>query len=176
MLTVTDIMTRDVVTIRSSVKVVQAIALMQERQVPSLIVERETETGAYGILTERDIVYNVTAKCADPCKLMVGEIMTSPCTTVESNFSLPVLAKRLAETGIQRAPVVENNQLLGVVSVSDIIMKSNIEAVCLPENLSQKVEEAIRHRRLGWNEESDLVDESAAMKEVLKELQVDTVS
>ncbi|NJM97649.1 MAG: CBS domain-containing protein, partial [Phormidesmis sp. RL_2_1] len=82
MLTVADIMTPKVFTIRSSAKVTQAIALMQKKQVRSLIVERESAGGAYGILTERDIVYAVTAKCADPNNIMVCEIMKRPCTVV----------------------------------------------------------------------------------------------
>ncbi len=173
MLTVADIMTTDLFTIRSSAKVTQVIALMQEKQVRSLIVERETKGGAYGILTERDIVYNITAQCADPARTMVCEIMKRPCTVVESNLSLPAVAKRLAKAGIQRAPVIEDSQLLGIVSITDIIMKSNVEAVSLPDNWSQQIEEALRHRRLSWNEESELVQQSACAQEVLEELRAD---
>ena len=173
MLTVADIMTTDLFTIRSSAKVTQAIALMQEKQVRSLIVERETKGGAYGILTERDIVYNITAQCADPARTMVCEIMKRPCIVVEPNLSLPAVAKCLAKAGIQRAPVIENSQLLGIVSITDIIMKSNIETVSLPDNWSQQVEEALRHRRLSWNEESELVQQSACAQKVLEELRAD---
>ena len=173
MLTVADIMTTDLFTIRSSAKVTQAIALMQEKQVRSLIVERETEGGAYGILTERDIVYNITAQCADPAHIMVCEIMKRPCTVVESHLSLPAVAKCLAKAGVQRAPVIEDSQLLGIVSITDIIMKSNVETVSLPDNWSQQIEEALRHRRLSWNEESELVQQSACAQKVLEELRAD---
>lgn len=170
MLTVTDIMTSDVITIRSSAKVMQAIALMQSEQMRSLIVEREVESGAYGIITERDIVYNVTAKSADPTQVMVGEIMQNPCIAVEPQLTLPAVAKRFLEAGIQRAPVIKNNRLLGVVSITDIIMKSNIETVELPCGFSEKIKAALRHNQLSWTEDKQLNQECEMAREVLKAL------
>lgn len=170
MLTVADIMTTTVFTIRSSAKVRQAIALMQAKQVRSLIVEQEMKGGAYGIITERDIVYQVTARVADPANIMVCEIMRRPCISVEPGLSLPALAQRFAEAGIHRAPVIENGQLLGVVSVTDIIMKTNVEAVDLPPDLSAQIEVALRHRRLNWQEDQQLAAESEAALHVLEEL------
>ncbi|MEL6355117.1 MAG: CBS domain-containing protein [Cyanobacteria bacterium J06627_28] len=170
MLTVADIMTKEVFTIRSSAKVVQAIALMQEKKVRSLIVERETGSGVYGILTGRDIVYNVTAKCADPSNIMVGEIMKRPCIALDSSFTISEAAQRLAEAGVQRAPVIKDNQLQGVVSVTDIIMKSNVDAVDLPCDLSAQIEVALRHCRLGWSEETQLAQESKTAVCILEEL------
>lgn len=166
MLTVADIMTSEVFTIRSSAKVIEAIALMQKKKVRSLIVEKAVQGGAYGIITECDIVYGVTAKSADPTKVMVCEIMQSPCIVVEPNLSLPTVANRFLDAGIQRAPVIENDQLVGVVSISDIVMKSNIETVELPSDLSEQIEVALRHRRLGWNDDNQLKKESEVALEV----------
>jgi CBS domain-containing protein len=170
MLTVADIMTTDVVTIRSSAKVTQAIALMQAKQMRSLIVEREVQGGAYGIVTERDIVYNVTAKSADPANIMVGEIMKNPCVSVESHLTLPAVAQCFLEAGIQRALVIENGQLLGVVSITDIIMKSNVDVFKLPPDFLERVEVALRHSRLSWTEDNQLAQEREIAWEVLEEL------
>ncbi|MGB7084920.1 MAG: CBS domain-containing protein [Phormidesmis sp.] len=171
MLTVADIMTSEVFTIRSSAKVIEAIALMQKKKVRSLIVEKAVQGGAYGIITERDIVYGVTAKSVDPTNVMVCEIMKIPCVVVEPDLSLPTVANRFLAAGIQRAPVIENDRLLGIVSITDIIMKSNIEAVDLPSDLSEKIEVALRHHRLGWNDDNQLRKESETALEVLEELQ-----
>lgn len=176
MLTVADIMSTEVFTIRSSAKVRQAIALMQKHGVKSLIVEKEAEGGACGILTVRDIVYGVTAKCIDPTRMMVCEIMKRPCISVSPNLSLPAVAQKLAEATIQRSPVMENGQLLGIVSISDIVMKGNIDAVDLPDNLSQNIEDALRHKRLGWSEEDTIQKESETAQQVLAELCADSPS
>ncbi len=106
---------------------------------------------------------------------MVCEIMKCPCPVVEPDLSFPQLAHRLAEAGIQRAPVVQDQQPLGIVSVTDIIMKSNIEAVDLPDDLSQQIENSLRHQRLGWKEEGELMQKSEAARQVLNELRADTL-
>ena len=171
MLSVADIMTTDVFTIRSSAKVTQAIALMQKEQVRSLIVEKAVKGGAYGIITERDIVYRVTAKSADPATMMVCEIMKVPCIAVEPELVFSAVAKRVAEAGIRCAPVVENGALSGIVSVTDIIKNSNVKDIHLPKNWSQQVETALRHRRLCWGEACDLEQESEVGRKILQALQ-----
>ena len=170
MLTVSDIMTTDVVTIRSSAKVAQAIALMQSQNVRALIVEKVAQGGAYSMLTERDIVYRLTAQDKDPTHVMVCEIMNTPCVVVEPTLSLTALAKAFLNAEIQRAPVVEEGQLVGVVSIRDIIMNSNVEPIELPNDWADKVEAALRHKRLAWGEEGQATEESAAAREVMKEL------
>lgn len=171
MLSVADIMTTDVFTIRSSAKVTQAIALMQEKYVRSLIVEKAVQGGAYGIITECDIVYKITAKSADPENIRVCEIMQTPCIAVKPDLNLSTAAKRFARGSIQRAPVVHKGELVGIVSVTDIIMNSNVKDIHLPRNWAQQVETALRHRRLCWGEACDLEQESKIGREILRELQ-----
>ena len=164
-------MSTRVFTIRSSAKVTQAIALMQTHGLRSLIVERAVQGGAYGILTERDVVYKVVAKSADPLHVMVGEIMSSPCLTLDPAMSLFEAALRFESAAIQQAPVVEDGRLLGIVSVTDIIMKSDVEELHLPEDWAQQVETALRHKRLCWGDACQLAQESEVALEVLSELQ-----
>jgi CBS domain-containing protein len=61
-----DIMTTEVVTIRGSATVAEAVALMKERHLRSLIVEPRTENDPYGMITETDIVYKVGAYVDTP--------------------------------------------------------------------------------------------------------------
>lgn len=170
MLTVTDIMTTDVCTIRSSAKVTQAIALMQEKQVRSLIVEQAVQGGAYGIITERDIVYKVMAKSADPLHVMVCEIMESGCILIEPTLSLLAAAKRFTEKNIYRAPVIDKGRLVGILSITDIIRKSNVETIELPSDWAHKAEVALRHKRLCWGEDCQIEEESSVAREVLEQL------
>ena len=174
MRTVADIMTTTVFTIRSSAKVQQAIALMQGKQVRSLIVERETAGGAYGIVTERDIVYKLTAVGKDPTIVMVGEIMQRPCATISPHVNLPDVAKVMRDKGIQRMPVVEDKAMIGVVSITDIVMKSDVASVDLPKDFARRVEVALRHKRLQWNDEDQTEQESQAIEAVLSELGVES--
>ncbi|HEY9763079.1 MAG TPA: CBS domain-containing protein [Trichocoleus sp.] len=123
MLTVADIMTASVSTISSAASVADAIAQMQRAKLRSLIVERRQEAMPYGIVTERDVVYKVIARGHDPARVIVQDIMRQPCIAVDPKLTLTQLAQLFCDTGIQRAPVMQEGRLLGVVSVTDIVMR-----------------------------------------------------
>ncbi|MEO0852804.1 MAG: CBS domain-containing protein [Cyanobacteria bacterium J06648_11] len=124
MMRAAEIMTRDVVTIRGSATVAEAVALMKEKGLRALVVERRTEDDPYGIVTETDIVYKVAAFGKDPKVLRVYEIMTKPCIVVNPELGVEYVARLFANTKIRRAPVIAG-KLLGVISISDILRKSD---------------------------------------------------
>ncbi len=119
-----DIMTRDVVTIASGATVAEAIALMQARGWRSLIVDRDDEADAYGIISDSDITCKVTAIGCDPQEVRVRDVMTKPCIVVNPDLSVENVAKLFANNRLLRAPVIQG-KLLGIISISDILIKSN---------------------------------------------------
>ena len=119
-----DIMTTDVVTISGSATVADAVKLMKQNGLRSLIVERRTYNDPYGIISETDIIYKVAAFGHDPKEMRVYEIMTKPCIVVTPELGVEYVARLFANTRIRRAPVVEG-ELLGVISTSDILRKSD---------------------------------------------------
>ncbi len=119
-----EIMTRDVVTISGSATVAEAVKLMKDKKLRGLIVDRRSDSDPYGIVTETDIVYKVAAFGHDPKKMRVYEIMTKPCIVVNPHLGVEYVARLFANTGIRRAPVVKG-ELLGIISVSDILNKSD---------------------------------------------------
>ncbi|WP_026102811.1 CBS domain-containing protein [Pleurocapsa sp. PCC 7319] len=119
-----EIMTRDVATISGSATVADAVKLMKDKGLRGLIVERRSDTDPYGIVTETDIVYKVAAFGHDPKKMRVYEIMTKPCVVVNPDLGVEYVARLFANTRIRRAPVVKG-ELLGIISISDILNKSD---------------------------------------------------
>ncbi len=124
LMTIADIMTREVVTIRNSATVAEAVKLMQQRQVHALIVERSHEQDAYGIVTVNDVVGQVIAFGRDPKRVRVYEIMTKPCVVLNPNLGVEYAARLLTQTGCHSAPVIQA-ELMGIVSVSDILDRSH---------------------------------------------------
>jgi CBS domain-containing protein len=124
MMKAADIMTKNVVTIRGSATVAEAVKLMKEKGLRALIVERRHDQDAYAIVTETDIVYKVTAFGKDPKQVRVYEIMTKPCVVVNPDLGVEYVARLFANTGIRRAPVI-TSELLGIISVTDILTKSD---------------------------------------------------
>lgn len=124
MMAAREIMTQNVITISGSATVADAVELMKEKGLRALIVERRNEEDPYGMVTETDIVYKVAAYGHDPKEMRVYQIMTKPCIVVTPELGVEYVARLFASTKIRRAPVVQG-RLLGVISISDILQKSD---------------------------------------------------
>ena len=165
-----DIMTKEVLMIHSWATVAEALALMQNKKLRSLIVEPNDEDDAYGIVTETDIVYGVTAQEKDPSQVRIEQIMTKPCIVVNPDLSLTNVARLFANTGIQKAPVIKD-KLLGIISVTDILMKIPIAQLSPSDIVSQKIGEAILHSRVCRDPEDQIAQESEIAWNVVEELE-----
>lgn len=119
-----DIMTKDVVTIRGSATVADAVAMMKGAGLRALIVAPRHTADPYGMVTETDIIYKVAAFGHDPKQIRVYEIMTKPCVVVNPDLGVEYVARLFAQTRIRRAPVIKGG-LLGIISISDILKKSD---------------------------------------------------
>ena len=167
-----DIMTQEVLMIHSSATVVEAIALMLNKKLRSLIVEPSDDSDAYGIVTETDIVYGVTAKEQDPEQVRIHQIMTKPCIVVNPDLSVANVARLFAETGIQKAPVIKD-KLLGIVSVTDILMKIKVAQLSSGDILSERIGEALLHSRVYRDREEQIDRESEIAWNVVEELEAE---
>jgi CBS domain-containing protein len=120
-----EIMTKEVVTIRGFATVAEAVGLMKEKGLRALVVEPRTAADPYGMVTETDIIYKVAAFGHDPKAMRVYEIMVKPCVVVNPELGVEYVARLFAQTRIRRAPVIKGGLLLGIISVSDILRKSD---------------------------------------------------
>ncbi len=119
--TAKDLMTTEVVMIDGSATVREAIDLMKSEGVRCLIVDRRGPEDAYGIVTQRDIVYEVVAWSRDPEQIRVHEIMTKPLVVINKDLDMRHVARLMANVGLSRAPVIFDEKIQGVVSVTDIM-------------------------------------------------------
>ncbi|MEO1374118.1 MAG: CBS domain-containing protein [Cyanobacteria bacterium J06635_10] len=119
-----EIMTKDVVTVSGSATVAEAVKLMKEKGLRALVVERRSDNDPYGMVTETDIIYKVAAYGKDPKEMRVYEIMTKPCIAINPELGVEYVARLFANTRIRRAPVIKGS-LIGVISISDILRKSD---------------------------------------------------
>ena len=119
-----EIMTKNVATISGSATVAEAVQVFKEKGLRALIVEPRSDGDPYGIITETDIVYKVAAFGRDPKQMRVYEIMTKPCIVVNPDLGVEYVARLFANTRIRRAPVVKG-KLLGIISINDILNKSD---------------------------------------------------
>jgi len=172
MLRAADIMTTDVATIRSSATVAQAVKLMEARGWHALIVERRHDQDAYGIITEADIVYKVIAFGQDPAKVRVYEIMSKPCIVVNPDLGVEYVARLFAEHHLLRAPVIQG-ELLGIISLVDIINESKFIELPRITALEQELQDAIGKARDTCSATSPRSEECAIAWDIVDELQAE---
>ena len=167
-----DIMTTKVFTIHSLATVADAIDKIQDKRVHSLIVEPSNSDDAYGIVTETDIIYKVMAKDQDPESVMVYQIMTKPCIVVNPDLKLEDVARLFAATGIQRAPVIQD-QLLGIISLTDLIMKSKILPQSASDELSSKIYKTILHNPVASDLQTQIDRDCEVAWDVVETLEIE---
>lgn len=118
-----DIMTANVVTIDRWMSIAEAASVMQWNNVRALIVNRDSEEDAYGIITQTDIARAI-ADARNSETTHVAEVMTKPCIVVNPDLAVEHIIKLFAKAKIHFAPVIQN-KLLGIISVTDILTKTN---------------------------------------------------
>jgi len=116
--TVAEVMTRDVLTASASDPLSKASARMIERGVGSIVVCDPDQP--VGILTERDLV-RAAASGGDLATAKVADFMTAKADTVGPDADLQGAFESLNQHGYRHFPVVEDGQLVGLVSLRDML-------------------------------------------------------
>jgi len=78
---------------------------------------------AVGILTERDILEKVITLRRDPAKTSVGDVMSAPLITIESDTSLSKAIAMMSKKGIRRLLITKKGKVEGIVTQRDILLK-----------------------------------------------------
>lgn len=119
-----DIMRKQVISIDASLKVKDAAKMMEDTGVSCLVVTEKNSP--VGILTERDFVTNVGLKKFPTTP--VREVMSSPLIVISPGDTVKKLADLMKEKKIHKVPVVKDNQLLGIVTATDLIRKCIVDS------------------------------------------------
>lgn len=115
-----EIMTKSVVTLPKGAKISAAAKLMAERSI-SCIVIVDDRNKPIGIVTERDIVKRVLFANADPNKVILEDVMSSPVVTAGKDIKLMAAMKLMRENSIRRLVIIEKSgELNGIVTQTDL--------------------------------------------------------
>jgi len=110
---------RDVLTVDATATVYQAIERMVAANVGALLVT--DGDGILGIMTERDYLRRVTLQGRDERETPVHEIMSTPVVYVTPETGIEECMALMTERRIRHAPVVDGEELVGVVSIGDLV-------------------------------------------------------
>ena len=99
----------------------EALSLMKKHQVRSVIVNKNTEDGAYGLVTFKNILQSIVAEDGDIDLLNVYDIASTPAFSVSTKLDVKYAARMMVQNSIKRLLVIDNNELYGILTMTDII-------------------------------------------------------
>ena len=94
---------------------------MKEYGVKSLVVEKRHTGDAYGLISYRDIAKAVIADDGDIDLLNVYDIAQKPALQVSQHLEVRYLARLMIQYSVKRVLVIDNNELQGFVSITDVV-------------------------------------------------------
>ena len=103
--------------------VAMALETMKHVETKTLIVRPRSETDEIGIVALSDISREVLAKDRAPDRVNIYEIMVKPAFTVHPDMDIRYCARLFDRFGLSRAPVVKDREVLGIVSLTDLVLK-----------------------------------------------------
>jgi len=99
----------------------EALSLMKAQKVRSVIVDKGTEDGAYGLVTFKNILQSIVAEDGDIDLLNVYDIASTPAFSVSAKLNVKYAARMMVKSSIKRLLVIDNNELQGILTMTDII-------------------------------------------------------
>jgi CBS domain-containing protein len=112
------IMVKPVKTVPMDSTVQKAVEIMNKNRINCLLVTYDKQVA--GIITERDLLERVLEKGRDPKEIKVSEIMTRQVLVGKPTMGLVEASKFMFEKNVKKPPIMEKNQLVGIVTLTDI--------------------------------------------------------
>lgn len=119
MVFVRDLMTKGVIVADPDCTVLEAAKRMASKRIGGLVVVEHGRP--VGLVTERDILWKVTAKEKSPVKMTVRQVMTSPVVTVSPMATSRAAARAMTDHNVRRLVVTYLDEVEGIVTARDIL-------------------------------------------------------
>ena len=122
---VKDIMSKDTVSLNAEDSIERAAQLMKQFNVGSIPVCSQEKL--VGIVTDRDITLKSVAAGSNTNQQKISDVMTSNPVTGSPDMDIHDAARIMSEQQIRRLPIIQNNNLVGIVSLGDISVEPTLQ-------------------------------------------------
>ncbi len=114
-----DIMTEGIIAIEADASVDEAASKMRDNDIRSLVIIEDDE--AVGIVAGKDVLYKVVAENRSPSEVAVREVMTEDVITTSEEEDVYDIADVMIRNNISRVPVFRGDQVVGMISQSNML-------------------------------------------------------
>ncbi|MGB5834009.1 MAG: CBS domain-containing protein [Thiohalocapsa sp.] len=118
-----DVMKKDFDMVDGMDTVASALEQMQHVDTKSLVVRKRHDDDEFGMVVISDIARQVLAKDRAPDRVNIYEIMSKPLISVPADMDIRYCARLFARFELSRAPVLERGEIVGIVSLTDLVIK-----------------------------------------------------
>ena len=120
---VRDVMKTELDIVDGMLTVTEALKSMKYPDTRTLIVDKRSADDEYGVVMFRDMAKKVLARDFSPDRVNIYEIMSKPVLSVHPDMDIRYCTRLFDRFGLSRAPVLENQKIVGLVSYTDIVLK-----------------------------------------------------
>ncbi len=120
---VKDVMKHQVDIVDGMKTVKEALTEMKHIETKTLVVAKRHEHDEWGIVLVSDIARQVLAVDKSIERTNIYEVMSKPAVTVREDMDIRYCARMFEQLGLSRAPVLRDNEIVGIVSYTDMVIK-----------------------------------------------------
>ncbi|MCU4350021.1 CBS domain-containing protein [Acinetobacter ursingii] len=124
-------------TVSPDATVLEAISIMAEKGIGALVVTQDNEV--VGILSERDYTRKVALMERSSYDTTVSEIMTAKVLTISRSNTVEECLQLMTDRHLRHLPVVEENKLVGLISIGDLVKAAMQDQKNLIDQLQQYI-------------------------------------
>ncbi len=123
---VKDVMQKDILSIDGMVTSKEVADTMRNHGVSELLVEKRNDNDAWGMVTISDLIKEVIVPGRKAKDVYTYEIMTKPIITVPAEMDIRYAVRLIHRTGVHRAPVEHMGEIVGMVTLSSLILDNDL--------------------------------------------------
>jgi len=123
---VRDVMMTNPLSVDAGASIRQAAEVMRDNDIGDVLVVGDGSLR--GIVTDRDIVVRALADGRQPDATPVGDVCSPKLTVVDAQADVDEAADLMGRHAIRRLPVIENDEVVGIVSLGDLARRSDPES------------------------------------------------
>lgn len=120
---VSDVMKTEFDMVDGLMSVSETLRMMKHVETKCVIVDKRHGDDAFGMVLISDVAREVLAKDRAPERVNVYEIMTKPVLTISPDMDIRYCARLFEQFSLSRAPVEKDGKILGIVSLTDMVLK-----------------------------------------------------
>lgn len=132
---VKDCMSKDVCSVDCSCNISDVAKIMENKHIGCVPV-CDNNNNVVGIVTDRDLILRCIACGKDANTTPVTDVMTTKVVNTTPETSVSDASKVMCDCQIRRLPVMQNNKVVGILTIGDLAQNANVEA----EDVSNTIE------------------------------------